>query len=72
MRQPDTVRRRVCFLDHQGTGRRTALKADWHVVVHLLLLETDVTQVLAVARFAAVVLVVQGNAASAAASGSTR
>ena len=51
------------------TNPRTALKAAWHVVVHLLVVVIDVTQVLAVARLVAVVLVVHGNAANAAASG---
>lgn len=45
---------------------RTALKAAWHVVVHLLVVVIDVTQVLAVAWFATVVVVVHGNAANAA------
>ena len=46
---------------------RTALKAAWHVVVHLLVAVMVVTQVLAVPWFATLVLVVHGNAASAAA-----
>ena len=46
------------------------MKAPWHVVVHLLVVVIDVTQVLAVAWFVTVVLVVHGNAASAAARGS--
>ncbi len=46
---------------------RTALKAAWHVVVHLLVVVMAVTQVLAVAWFVTLVLAVHGNAASAAA-----
>ena len=46
---------------------RTALKAAWHVVVHLFVVVMDVTQVLAVAWFVTLVLAVHGNAASAAA-----
>ena len=57
-------------MHNEREQRRTALKAAWHVVVHLLVLETDVTQVLATPWFATVVLVVQGNAASAAATSS--